>query len=605
MGLIGGIPLIVVAGSLTGCTTISLTVDTAVDAVDANPGDGVCDIGDGSCSLRAAISEVDASSFDVATIEIASGVNPTLSIPPTSGDDISSGDLNITHTLVLDGNGATIDGGGVDRVINHTGGALHIDDATITHGRASAGGGGGVASYGNLTMKHVYVTDNQASTTGGGISITTSTTPVWPSTFEDVDVIDNLAINMSSFPGVPQEAGGGGVFLGFSTGSSALTWHGGRIEGNTVQAAFDYGAAVYGPSFRADHLTVAGNHAGLGILAVWDSTFTASTVSGNTSGWGIFRSSGTIRIERSTFADNDAQILRNQFGQGPLDMVIQSSTLVYNTFGDQPAQTFGFGPDDSYGSIYAQVSSDCSVPTTIGPGLNLSFRTGCVPSQLGPLTDNGGPTLTELPTADSLAVNAIPVGTPAACDATTPADQRGVARPRGGGVRHRRRRALTDLPALAPFGFRRPSARPTGFSTGSSYPTSKRYPAGMRDADALARIRRICGRFPEVEEAALQDRPLFRVRSRRFAIFNGQDSPPRPRWQAFGRSLHVVSEPHERAALEQDPRFRRSPHHGDRGWLALDLQGGPVDWDEIAELLEAGYRHVANRALVARLDAST
>lgn len=112
----------------------------------------------------------------------------------------------------------------------------------------------------------------------------------------------------------------------------------------------------------------------------------------------------------------------------------------------------------------------------------------------------------------------------------------------------------------------------------------------------------ICLRFPAAEEAALQDRPLFHVHRRRFAIFNGDGSPTRPRWSGFGRSLHFVSDPQDRDSLRQDPRFRVSPHHGDRGWLALDLTGDDIDWDEVAELLEQGYRHVANRGLVDELD---
>ena len=122
------------------------------------------------------------------------------------------------------------------------------------------------------------------------------------------------------------------------------------------------------------------------------------------------------------------------------------------------------------------------------------------------------------------------------------------------------------------------------------------------DADALRRIRAICRRFPSVEEAALQDRPLFRVGSRRFAIFNGDGSPSRPRWQGVGRSLHVLTDPAEREALTQDSRFRPSPHHGDRGWLALRRDPGEVDWQEVAELLESAYRQAAGRRRVARWD---
>jgi predicted DNA-binding protein (MmcQ/YjbR family) len=120
----------------------------------------------------------------------------------------------------------------------------------------------------------------------------------------------------------------------------------------------------------------------------------------------------------------------------------------------------------------------------------------------------------------------------------------------------------------------------------------------------LAMIRSICLRFPEVEEAEFQSRPLFRVRTKRFAIFNGALSPPRPRWQSFGRSLHFVTEPEEGQALRQDSRFAISPHHGDRGWMALRLDGDHIDWGEVAELLEAAYRHVAGRELIAVLDRS-
>jgi predicted DNA-binding protein (MmcQ/YjbR family) len=124
----------------------------------------------------------------------------------------------------------------------------------------------------------------------------------------------------------------------------------------------------------------------------------------------------------------------------------------------------------------------------------------------------------------------------------------------------------------------------------------------VSDEGALARLRTVCLAFPEAEEALLQDRPLFRVRSRRFALFNGASSPPRPRWKDFGRSLHFVTDPQEREALREDGRFTPSPHHGDRGWMAISLEGGVVDWTELAELLEAAYRHVAGRALVERLD---
>jgi hypothetical protein len=122
------------------------------------------------------------------------------------------------------------------------------------------------------------------------------------------------------------------------------------------------------------------------------------------------------------------------------------------------------------------------------------------------------------------------------------------------------------------------------------------------DSDALARIREICSRFPDAEESELQNRPLFHVRRRRFAIFNDDSSPARRWWQAFGRSLHFATDPGRRSRLLGDARFGVSPHHGFRGWMAVDLRARDVEWSEIEGLLESAFRAVAGRGLVAELD---
>jgi predicted DNA-binding protein (MmcQ/YjbR family) len=114
------------------------------------------------------------------------------------------------------------------------------------------------------------------------------------------------------------------------------------------------------------------------------------------------------------------------------------------------------------------------------------------------------------------------------------------------------------------------------------------------DIDALERVRRICLAFEGADEGELQGRPLFRVGRRRFAIFNGLGSPPRPRWESSGRSLHFLGDPTERDSLTQDPRFAASPHHGNRGWFAIGL-AGDVNWEELAELLHAAHARVAPR----------
>ena len=110
----------------------------------------------------------------------------------------------------------------------------------------------------------------------------------------------------------------------------------------------------------------------------------------------------------------------------------------------------------------------------------------------------------------------------------------------------------------------------------------------MTDDEALAHVRALCLALDGAEESALQDRPLFHVRRRRFALFNGESSPPRRRWAGCGRSVHFLADADEAPALGADPRFAPSPHHGDRGWFALGLDDG-TDWDEVGELLRSAH----------------
>jgi predicted DNA-binding protein (MmcQ/YjbR family) len=120
--------------------------------------------------------------------------------------------------------------------------------------------------------------------------------------------------------------------------------------------------------------------------------------------------------------------------------------------------------------------------------------------------------------------------------------------------------------------------------------------AATVDDEILGRLRDVCRRFPGADEGELQDRPLFRVGRRRFAIFNGATFDHRPRWATSGRSLHFLADPGEIDALWHDGRFSPSPHHGDRGWLTLGLEDAEsTDWAEIGELLESAYRQVAPR----------
>ena len=166
------------------------TVGSTADAVDASPGDGVCDDGAGSCTLRAVIQEANALA-GADTITLPAGTY-TLTIAGTAEDADATGDLDITDELTITGAGEAvtiIDGGGLDRVFHVIAGTVEISDATIRNGMASPDDdGGGIRNLGTLTLANVTVSDNTARF-GGGIFNDPNATL----TFDNTTVTSNTA----------------------------------------------------------------------------------------------------------------------------------------------------------------------------------------------------------------------------------------------------------------------------------------------------------------------------------------------------------------------------------------------------------------------------
>jgi CSLREA domain-containing protein len=100
----------------------TFTVNSPSDVVDADPGDGKCETapGNGVCTLRAAIMEANHASGATIYFSLPGVVTYALTIPPGGMGDETTGDLNITNTMTIVGNGAAktiIDGNGTDRVL--------------------------------------------------------------------------------------------------------------------------------------------------------------------------------------------------------------------------------------------------------------------------------------------------------------------------------------------------------------------------------------------------------------------------------------------------------------------------------------------------------
>lgn len=114
------------------------------------------------------------------------------------------------------------------------------------------------------------------------------------------------------------------------------------------------------------------------------------------------------------------------------------------------------------------------------------------------------------------------------------------------------------------------------------------------DDPYLEQLRAVCLALPEAVEVEAWGRPTFRAGKKMFAVFSGTDDHP--------YSVAFKPEPAERPALVGDARFYSPPYLGPHGWLALDFAAAPVEWDEVAELVECSYRQVALQRMLAALD---
>ncbi len=127
------------------------------------------------------------------------------------------------------------------------------------------------------------------------------------------------------------------------------------------------------------------------------------------------------------------------------------------------------------------------------------------------------------------------------------------------------------------------------------------HPIAFRDDDpGLAEVRTIALGFPEAFEKVSHGRPVF-CAPKMFAIYGGSTKESGT-MRSVAHCVLVKVDEAERAALDADSRTFYPAYLGPYGWLGLDFTAAAVDWDEIAELVDASYRLVASRTLIERLD---
>jgi CSLREA domain-containing protein len=454
LGLGGPAALAAAPGSISAI----ITVNSAADAVDAAPGNGVCETAPGNnvCTLRAAIQETNAlgGAQTVVLPALPGGSSYLFTLAGGNENAAATGDLDITSQLTLSGGGAAntiIDANGAvtgDRAFDiRFGAVLTLTGVTVRHGQHPTVGAG-LVNQGRLVLRDSVVMSNTmtgvtANDEGGGLV--------------------NLPAAVSDIERV--------VFQGnVSSGQAGAIWNGGTLTLSTSliisnsAGYFGGGLHTFGGLTTIHHTTFERNQASLGggfgqccqaavvlrnsaVLsntaefggggAVFDSRLTAlnSTFSSNesaSSGGGLYLTNpSTTTLLNTTVWLN---LAGNGSTGGGLRVEAGAVAGLRNSLLDDNYHRTGtpfLVEDNCGGGLSSQdynlvgALTGCSVAGPDTPGLLGVLATG-----VGPLGQHGGPTLTVRLSAGSNAVDAAnPLGCTDEFAALLVSDQRGyVAR---------------------------------------------------------------------------------------------------------------------------------------------------------------------------------
>lgn len=114
----------------------------------------------------------------------------------------------------------------------------------------------------------------------------------------------------------------------------------------------------------------------------------------------------------------------------------------------------------------------------------------------------------------------------------------------------------------------------------------------------LTRLTAIANALPEAARTDMGDHASFTVRKKVFAYFLNNHHGD----GIVAVSCKVMPGDNTALAAANPERFYLPAYIGPRGWVALRLDVGAVDWEEVEELLKDSYRRVAPKILAARVD---
>lgn len=113
----------------------------------------------------------------------------------------------------------------------------------------------------------------------------------------------------------------------------------------------------------------------------------------------------------------------------------------------------------------------------------------------------------------------------------------------------------------------------------------------------LDRLRALCLALPETTERLSHGEPSWFVGDKKqFLMLSDHHHDDR-----FGFWCAAPPGAQEELVAAEPEHYFRPPYVGGRGWIGVYLDV-PVDWDEIADVVEDAYRTVAPQRLVTELE---
>lgn len=121
------------------------------------------------------------------------------------------------------------------------------------------------------------------------------------------------------------------------------------------------------------------------------------------------------------------------------------------------------------------------------------------------------------------------------------------------------------------------------------------------DDPVFQRVRDLALAMPGAAMKVTHGRPAF-FTAKVFAYYGGSQRIDGA-WVQHEQAVMVRPDPAEREGLLADPRVFVPAYLGPSGWLGVTLDPDPdaVDWDEVAELVDASFRLTAPARLVREL----